>query len=62
MFGNNKKEKKGTHEIDLLAKSKLNSIEKIIAKALLDADVSNQLFRLVNNKAENYGRIKKRSE
>ena len=38
----------------LLAKSKLNSIEKIISKALIDSDVSNDEFILVISGEQNF--------
>ena len=41
------KEKNKHRRIILLAKSKLNSIEKIISKALIESDVSNDEFILV---------------
>ena len=41
------KEKNKHRRIILLAKSKLNRIEKIISKALIESDVSNDEFILV---------------
>ena len=40
--------------IILLAKSKLNSIEKIISKALIESDVSNDEFILVISGEQNF--------
>ena len=41
-MGNKKKSKH--RKIALLARSKLNSIEKIISKALIDSDISHKEF------------------
>ena len=42
--------------------SKLDSIEKIIFKAVADTDITHEEFALVSNEAENYHRLKENSE
>ena len=44
-----KKMKKKHDKIVLLAKSKLNSMEVLISKALLDSNISYDEFTLMNN-------------
>ena len=44
-----KKNKKKHDTIVLLAKSKLNSAEVLISKALIDSDISHDEFVLINN-------------
>ena len=44
-----KKKRKKHDEIVLLAKSKLSSIEVLISKALIDANISNDEYILINN-------------
>ena len=44
-----KKKKKKHDKIVLLAKSKLNSIEVLISKALIDSNISHNEFALINN-------------
>ena len=44
-----KKKKKKHEKIVLLAKSKLNSIEVLISKALIDSNISHNDFILINN-------------
>ena len=44
-----KKKKKKHDQIVLLAKSKLNSIEVLISKALIDSNNSHNEFILINN-------------
>ena len=46
---NIKKKKKNHDKIVLLAKSKLNSIEFLISKALIDPNISHDKFVLINN-------------
>ena len=46
-------------KIDLLARNKLNSSEKIIPKALIDLKISHRQFNLVTNEEQNYFRLKK---
>ena len=47
-----KKNKKKNDEIALLAKSKLNSIEFLISKALIDSNIRHDEFVLINNVLE----------
>ena len=47
-----KKKKKKHDKIVLLAKSKLNSIEVLISKALIDSNISHDEFVLINNVLE----------
>ena len=47
-------------KIALLARSKLNGIEKIISKAMIDSDISHKEFTLVINLRKNYFRLKER--
>ena len=44
-----KKKKKKQDKMVLLAKSKLNSIEVLISKALIDSNISHDKFVLINN-------------
>ena len=44
-----KKNKKKHDKIVLLGKSKLNSIEVLISKALIDSDISHGEFALIND-------------
>ena len=46
-------------QIVLLAKSKLNNIEVLISKSLLDSNISRDEFILVNNVLEEYDKMKK---
>ena len=48
-----KKKKKKHDKIVLLAKSKLNSIEVLISKALIDSVISHDEFVLINNVLKN---------
>ena len=41
-----------------MIKSKLNSIEVLIAKALIDSNISNDEFVLINHALEEYGNMK----
>ena len=45
----NKKNKKKRDKIISLAKSKLNSIEIVISKVLIDSNISHDEFVLINN-------------
>ena len=45
-------------ELVLLARTKHNSIEKEISKALTDADISHNDCTLVSNEMEKYHRLK----
>ena len=51
------KKKKHT-KIVMLAKSKLNSIEKLIAEALIDFEISHEEYTSIINEAESYRRLK----
>ena len=52
-----KKEKKRDNII-FLAKSKLNSIEVLISKALIDSNISHDEFVLTNNVLKTYGNVR----
>ena len=54
-----KKKKKKHDKIVLLAKSKLNSIEVLISKALIDSVISHDEFVLINNMLKQYKKMKK---
>ena len=49
-----KKNKKKHDKIVLLAKSKLNSIELLISKALMNSNISHDEFILINNVLKEY--------
>ena len=49
-----KKKKKKLGKIVLSAKSKLNSIEVLISKALIDSNISHDEFVLINNVLKEY--------
>ena len=53
-----KKKKKKHDTIVLLAKSKLNSIEVLISKALIDSNISHDEFVLINNALKEYSKMK----
>ena len=54
------KKKKIKHdEIVLLANSKLNGMEVLISKALIDSDISHDEFALINNVLKEYDNMKK---
>ena len=53
-----KKKKKKHDKIVLLAKSKLNSIEVLVSKALIDSAISHGKFVLINNAIKEYNKIK----
>ena len=44
-----KKKKKKHHKVVLLAKPKLNSIDVLLSKALIDSNISRDEFVLINN-------------
>ena len=48
-----KKKKKKHDKIVLLAKSKLNRIEALISKALIDSNITHDEFVLINNVLKN---------
>ena len=55
------KKKKNKHDkIVLLGKSKLNSIEVLISKVLIDSVISHDEYLLVNNFLKEYNEIKKK--
>ena len=54
-----KKKKKKYDKIVLLAKSKLNSIEVLISKTLIDSNISHDEFVLINNVLKEYEDMKK---
>ena len=53
-----KKKKKKHDKIVLLAKSKLNSIEVLISKDLVDSNISHDKFVLMNNVLKKYHDMK----
>ena len=53
-----KKKKKKHNKIVLLANSKLNSIEVLISKALIDSNISHDKFVLINNELKEYDNMK----
>ena len=53
-----KKKKKKHNKIVLLAKSKLDSIEVLISKALIDSNISHDEFTLINNVLKEYDKMK----
>ena len=57
-----KKTKNIHDEILLLAKSKLNSIEVLIHKALIDSNISHDKFILINNVLKDYGDLKEETK
>ena len=44
----------------MLVRSKLNNIEKIISKAIIDAEINHEEFTVVSKEAEKYHRLKDR--
>ena len=53
-----KKKKKKHDKIVSLAKSKMNSIEALISKALIDSAISHDKFVLINNILKEYNEMK----
>ena len=53
-----RKKKKKYDKIVLLAKSKLNNIEALISKALIDSNISHDEFVLINNVLKENGIVK----
>ena len=53
-----KKKKKKHDKIVLLAKSKLNRIEVLISKAVIDSNISHDEFVLINNVLKEYDEMK----
>ena len=56
----NKKKKKKHDKIVLLANSKLNSIEVLISKALIDSNISHDEFILINNVLKEFYDLKEK--
>ena len=52
------KEKKKHDKIVLLAKSKLNRVEVLISKALIDSNISHDEFVLINNVPKEFDDMK----
>ena len=52
------KKKKKEHDKISLAKSKLNSVEILISKALIDSNISHDEFKLINNVPKEFKNIK----
>ena len=53
-----KEKKKKTDKIVLLAKSKLNNMEVLISKVLLNSNISHDEFVLINNVLKEYDNMK----
>ena len=53
-----KKKKKKHHKIVLLGKAKLDTIEVLISKSLIDSYISHDEFALVNNVLREYSEMK----
>ena len=53
-----KKKKKKHDKVVLLAKSKLNSLEVLISKELIDSNISHDEFVLINNVPKEYDNMK----
>ena len=53
-----KKKKKNHDKIASLAKSKLNDVEILISKALIDSNISHDEFVLINNVLKKYNKMK----
>ena len=54
----NKKKKKKHSKIIILAKSKLNSIESVMSRALIDLNISHEEFKTIVNEKEKYDQMK----
>ena len=55
-----KKKKKKHDKIVFLAKSKVNSVEVLISKALIDSNISHDEFVLINNVLKEYDKTLKK--
>ena len=55
-----KKNEKKRAKIVLLAKSKLNRIEALISKALIDSNITHDEFVLINNVLKKYDDMKEK--
>ena len=53
-----RKKKKKHNKIVMLAKSKLNSIETLMSKALIDLDISHEEFKTIVNEKEKHEQMK----
>ena len=50
--------KKKKHNIFVLVRSKLNSIDKLVSQAFVDLEISHEEFKTIINEEENYRRLK----
>ena len=57
-----KKIKKKHDKVVLIAKSKLNSIEVLISKVLIDSNISHDEFGLINNVLKGYDDMKQETK
>ena len=57
-----KEKKKKKDKIVLLAKSKLNNMEVLISKVLIDSNISHDEFVLINNVLKEYNDMKEEIE
>ena len=55
------RKKTNTKKNALLVRSKLNSIEKILSKTLIDSDISHEEVTIGINEKQNHVRIKRQS-
>ena len=53
-----RKKKKKHSKIMMLAKSKLNSIETLMSQALIDLEITHEVFKTIVNENEKYDQIK----
>ena len=53
-----RQKKKKHNKIIMLAKSKLNSIESLMFQALIDIDISHEVFKTIVNEKEKYDHMK----
>ena len=53
-----RKKKKKHNKIVILAKDKLNSIERLISQASIDLDISHEEFKTIVNEKEKYEQMK----
>ena len=54
------RKKKKHNKVVLLARSKLNSLENIISKALRDVDNSHEQFTIIMNEVDKYHKLNKK--
>ena len=54
------RKKKKHNKVVLLARSKLNSLENIISKALRDVDNSHEQFTIIVNEVDKYHKLNKK--